>query len=98
MSLRTLARGQPCYLRLIGCTGNPEQTVLAHIRRGNIAGMGQKPCDLAATPCCDFCHGCYDGRYKAHGYTRTELDAEMLRALCQWLDFLNRNEILAVIL
>jgi len=97
MSLRSIAKDRPCYLRLQGCTHDTAQTVLAHIRRGGIAGMGQKPCDLAAVPCCEFCHGCYDGRYKTHGYTRAELDAEMLRAHCQWLDWLWKNEIVIVV-
>ncbi len=97
-NLRAFARGKPCYLRLVGCTHDTEQTVLAHIRRGNIAGVGQKPCDAAAFPCCDHCHGIYDGRYKAHGYTRIELDAEALRALCQWLAYLWREEILVAVL
>jgi hypothetical protein len=93
-SLRTLARNQPCHLRLVGCSHDREQTVLAHVRRGGIAGMGQKPCDVAAFPCCDHCHGIFDGRYKAHGMTRAELDAEGLRALAQWLDYLWRHEYL----
>lgn len=96
-SLRNLAQGKPCYLRLMGCTHDPEQTVLAHIRRGNVAGMGQKPVDVFAFPACDYCHGVFDGRYKAHNYTRTELDAEALRALGQWLDYLWKNELLILV-
>ena len=93
-NLRTIARNQPCYLRLQGCSHDREQTVLAHVRRGGIAGMGQKPCDAAAFPCCERCHGIFDGRYKAHGMTRAMIDAEALRALVQWLDWLWKNELI----
>jgi hypothetical protein len=97
MNLREFAQGKPCYLRLEGCTHDTAQTVLAHIRRGGIAGVGQKPVDVCAFPACDACHGKYDGRYRAHGYTRAELDAEALRALAQWLDYLWRNEYLILV-
>lgn len=96
--LRQLAKGKPCYLRLQDCTHDREQTVLAHIRRGNVAGIGQKPVDVFAIPLCDSCHGKFDGRYKAHGYSRAEMDAEVLRALGQWIDWLYKQEILTVCL
>jgi hypothetical protein len=83
--LRKMARGQECFLRLYPyCNGNPETVVLAHIRRGNIAGMGQKPCDLAAMPMCDQCHSVYDGRLQTP-LQRVLIDAEALRGLVQWL-------------
>jgi hypothetical protein len=83
--LRKMARGQECYLRMYPyCNGNPETVVLAHIRRGNIAGMGQKPCDLAAMPMCSGCHDLYDGRVQTP-LQRVLIDAEALRGLVQWL-------------
>lgn len=88
-NLRQLARGKPCYMRLPGCSHNTEQTVLAHIRRGNVAGMGAKPSDLCAIPVCDPCHSQYDGRVPSP-FTRTQLDAEALRALVQWLTWLEK--------
>lgn len=97
MNLRKFAQGKPCYLRLEGCTHDTTQTVLAHIRRGGIAGVGQKPADVCAFPACDSCHGKYDGRIKADGYTRAELDAEALRALTQWLDYLWKHEYLILV-
>lgn len=92
MSLRDFAKGKPCHLRLQGCSHDREQTVLAHIRRGNVAGVGQKPVDVFAIPCCDNCHGIFDGRYRANGYSREQLDAEALRALGQWLTYLWQHE------
>lgn len=83
--LRKMARGQDCYLRLPGhCNGNTETVVLAHIRRGGIAGMGQKPCDHAAMPMCSSCHDVFDGRAQSP-LQRTIIDAEALRGLVQWL-------------
>jgi hypothetical protein len=83
--LRKMAHGQDCYLRLPGhCNGDPAKVVLAHIRRGNIAGVGQKPCDLAAMPMCSSCHDVFDGRSPSP-LQRTIIDAEALRGLVQWL-------------
>jgi hypothetical protein len=95
MSLEKLARGRPCFLRLPGhCNGNPETTVLCHIRRGGTAGIGMKPPSI----CASDCHSLYDGRTQDPSYSRTELDAEMLRAHCQWLDYLVKQEIVIVVL
>jgi hypothetical protein len=94
--LRQLAKGKQCYLRLPGLCCHPETVVLAHIRRGNIAGSGQKPCDPAGLPMCNVCHGIYDGRIRSD-YSREQLDAEALRGLVQWLDWLWKNEILIVV-
>lgn len=59
--------------------------------------MGQKPVDVFAIPCCDSCHGKLDGRYGADGYTRAEMDAEVLRALGQWLSYLWKEEYLILV-
>lgn len=98
MNLRKFARDKPCFLRLPGCSHDREQTVLAHIRRGNVAGIGQKPADIFAVPMCDHCHGVFDGRYRATVYSRAELDAEVLRALGQWLSYLWSNEFVIAVL
>lgn len=90
--LEKLARGKECYLRLPGvCNGNPETTVLCHIRRGGLGGIGYKPVSISAMPMCSHCHDAYDGRANVE-YTRTEMDAEALRGLVQWLDWLFREE------
>jgi len=92
-SLREIARGQPCYGRLPGCTNDPATVVLAHIRRGNIAGIGEKPADIAALPLCAACHDVFDGRVMIPNYPRREIDADILRGLAQWLSYLWRNEL-----
>lgn len=98
-NLRTLAAGQPCRLRLPEfCRRNAAYTVLAHIRRAHVAGVGQKPPDLIALPACDCCHDVVDGRNKQDIYTRAELDSEILRGLCEWLAFLWQNEVVIVAL
>ena len=90
-SLRRLAQGQPCYLRSPGCRPGPgnETVVLAHLRRGGIAGGSQKPCDLTAIPMCHHCHQIFDGGKSIH--SRAQLDADALRGLCQWLSWLEKN-------
>ena len=60
--LRDSARGQLCQLRFPGCNGDPETTVLAHLRLGGIAGVGLKPPDVCAVFACSDCHSLLDGR------------------------------------
>jgi hypothetical protein len=99
VDLRKLAQGQLCYLRLSGhCRHAPEYTVLAHIRRFNIAGGGQKPPDVCAFPACDKCHDIIDGRMpqRLHGFERYELDIQSYRALLQWLAYLTKHDIAMV--
>lgn len=88
-NLRKIAEGKACLLRLAGCSPGPgnETVVLAHLRRGGIAGTSQKPCDFAAIPMCHYCHSIYDGRAKS-AHSRAQLDADALRGLCQWLFWL----------
>lgn len=59
---REFARGQTCTLRLDGCNGGTETTVLAHIRRYGWAGVGQKPHDFLAVHACQNCHDLLDSR------------------------------------
>lgn len=88
--IKKLAKGKQCYLRLNGCSGDSSTVVLAHIRRGGIAGVGQKPLDIAAIPMDFYCHERYDGRVKCDT-SRTDMDADALRGLCQWLSYLMAN-------
>lgn len=97
-SLRTLARGQPCMVRIPGtCNGNPETTVLAHIRRGNVAGIGQKPPDLCGVWACSACHDAIDRR-SAKGMSLDAVDAVILSALVRQLDWYTKNEVVTVCL
>ena len=81
-AIRRSARGQPCTLRVPGiCSGDPEQTVGAHLRMFNTAGMGQKPDDLHMVDACANCHAALDNRARwaelALGYD------DILRALIE---------------
>lgn len=95
--LRNYARGKSCYLRLPGCSHDPEQTVLAHLRIGGIAGTGIKPPDICALPLDDHCHAIVDGRKKS-GMKKADIQADLLRAQNQWLADLWRDEVIVVVL
>lgn len=57
------ARGRECQVRIPGvCNGNPETSVLAHIRLAGLCGTGIKPPDLIATIACSSCHDEIDRR------------------------------------
>lgn len=61
--IRRAAQGQPCLMRIPGvCNGNPETTVLAHIRHSGNAGIGMKPPDISGAFACSACHDAIDGR------------------------------------
>jgi hypothetical protein len=62
-SLRKKASGQECMIRLPGCSYNPEETVLAHIRTSG-TGMSKKEPDLLGAWACRSCHDIVDGRAK----------------------------------
>lgn len=93
--LRKFARGKPCMVRVATvCNGNPETTVLAHIRRGNVAGIGQKPPDLCGVWACSSCHDAIDRR--AHGLTVLEVDSYLIDALCRQLAWYAKHEVLVI--
>lgn len=73
MNLRKAARGQPCMVRLPGCDGGGETTVLAHYRLAGTCGIGIKPDDAQAAWCCFNCHEIADGRRKLEGWTKAEI-------------------------
>lgn len=60
--IRDSARGEECSLRLPCCNGDPETTVLAHLRYFGWAGIAQKPHDFLAVYACDACHANLDSR------------------------------------
>lgn len=72
-ALRKAARGRPCMVRLPGCDGGGETTVLAHYRMSGYAGMGLKPDDALGAWCCASCHDLADGRKRAEGLSKLEV-------------------------
>lgn len=71
---RKIARGKPCMVRLHGCDGGGETTVLAHYRLAGTCGIGIKPAHYQAAWCCARCHDIIDGRVKApSGYSRNDV-------------------------
>ena len=89
MNLRKLARGKPCMVRLPGiCNFDASTTVLAHVRRGGVAGMGQKPPDLCGVWACSACHDVIDGRVKAPD---GDCEAEVLAGMCRTLAQVSRE-------
>ncbi len=95
--LRQLARGKECMVRMpYVCNFDPATTVLAHIRRGHVAGVGQKPPDLCGVWACSACHDAIDTR--AHMYNEKDLDGLLLEALCRQLAFYSKHEIVTVCL
>ena len=62
--LRKAARGRECQVRIPGvCNGNPETSVLAHIRLAELCGTGTKPPDLIATIALDWPPESPDNQY-----------------------------------
>jgi hypothetical protein len=69
---RKAAKGQPCLVRLPGCDGGGETTVLAHYRLAGYCGTGIKPPDEMGAYACVNCHDAIDGRRNC-GLPRAEL-------------------------
>lgn len=76
--LRKSAQGKPCMVRLPGCSGGGEDTVLAHYRMAGYSGVGMKPDDRLAAWCCASCHDLIDGR-KRHEWVERQ-DARLAHA------------------
>ena len=84
-NLRAAAKGRECQCRFpLVCNHNPETTVLAHIRRGNVAGKGQKPNDLIAVLACSACHDEIDRRTRKIDIS--ELDGYIIDAWARTID------------
>ena len=90
MNLREFAKGKDCQVRIPGvCSFNPEETVLAHIRRGGVGGMGSKPADIIGVHSCARCHDVLDSRVP---YPKEHLDTYILEALCRTLAVVARGK------
>lgn len=70
---RREARGKPCMVRLPGCDGGGETTVLAHYRLAGYCGTGLKPPDVFGAWSCGPCHDAIDGRRKLAEYSHLEI-------------------------
>lgn len=70
---RKSAKDRPCLVRLPGCDGGGETTVLAHYRLAGHCGTGLKPPDCLGSFTCDPCHSAVDGRRTLEGWSRTEI-------------------------
>lgn len=57
-------------VRLPGCDGGGETTVLAHYRLAGYCGTGMKPPDTMGAFCCFACHEAIDGRRFIPGHDR----------------------------
>lgn len=81
--LRASAKGAPCMFQIPGvCNGDPETTVLAHIRDGH-KGLGNKANDYSAAFGCSACHDTIDN----HRLEREEELSYSLRALQRTMDY-----------
>jgi hypothetical protein len=83
------ACGRDCQIRVPGvCNGNPETTVLAHLRMsGTRCGMGLKPHDLQGAWACSACHDAVDARSKTE-FSRDQLSHMHMQGMVRTIDIL----------
>ena len=83
------ACGRDCQIRIPGvCNGNPETTVLAHLRlAGTRCGTGLKPHDLQAAWACSACHDAVDARRKTD-FSREQLRTMHMEGMVRTIDIL----------
>lgn len=94
--LRKLARGQECCVRLPGCDGGGETTVLAHLRIRGSGGTGKKPSDMPwGAFCCFNCHRIVDSIAKLpHGYTREQVLLDHAIGCLLTIEYLAEHDLL----
>jgi hypothetical protein len=81
--LTKLARGEECLIRVPHvCNGNPETTVLCHVRMIGISGFGLKAPDALAAYGCQACHDYVDGRTQGT-HTHEERRAMLLEGMAR---------------
>ena len=83
--LRNLARDRACQVRLQGCDGGGETTILAHIRMAGISGLGFKSPDALGAHCCAPCHSYADTHHD------NETQVAFLKGVIRTLDLLIRE-------
>ncbi len=91
MNLRKYAQGKPCRIRLPGCDGGGETTVLAHYRSTRFCGIAQKPIDLLGAHACANCHDIADGRQNLSGWSRDEIRMAHMQGVMETIDSLYRE-------
>jgi hypothetical protein len=86
-ALTRTAQGRPCMFRGPGCDGGgwSGTTVLAHIRKAGICGVGIKPPSVIGFWSCHPCHALYDRRREEKGFNKAILDHYAFDALCRTL-------------
>ena len=96
-SLREMAQGQQCTLRLPGhCSWDRGQTMLCHLRLPGVAGTALKPDDLLAVIGCHGCHQVIDG-HVGTDLPWSEIDRAVLDALGRTLLLWKRNGLVQVV-
>lgn len=89
VDLRKLAKDKPCQMRLPGiCNFDSSTTVLAHVRRGGVAGFGQKPPDICGIWACSACHDAMDFR---SGAKNVPSDTDILEGLNRTLALVSKE-------
>ena len=69
------------------CSGNPDTTVLCHIRMVGISGAGLKAPDVLATFGCSECHAVCDGQRKSD-YSAEQRRLMLLEGMCRTQNWL----------
>jgi len=80
-SLTKAARGQPCLIRLPGCSGGGEDTVACHYRLAGLCGIGLKPPSWMTAWGCAHCHSIADGREFLHDHSRDRVRLALAEAV-----------------
>lgn len=93
-NLRRLARGRPCLVRLQGCNGGGDTTVLAHYRLAGYSGTGLKPPDVMGAWCCSQCHDLVDSRVVIANLTRADVRLAHAEGVMRTMVELEREGIL----
>ena len=91
MNIRKEARGRGCQIRLPGCTGGGEDTVLAHYRLAGYCGTGLKPPDHFGAFACHHCHDVADGRRTVSYHTRNDIRLAHAEGVLRTFDILKRE-------
>jgi hypothetical protein len=90
--IRDSANGEPCLVRLPGCTGSAIWSHNRHQRAGK--GRGIKSLDLNGCFCCPACDALYDGQRRDAGLSRETIELAWYHAHAESLVVLARKGLL----